>query len=349
MGIFCAAQADVIKIGAVLPLSGEYDWAGNAKKEGMTLCVEEHAHTKHTYAVIYEDGEFIPSRSFLAAKKLIDIDHVDIIVSMWTMEANAICPLAEQKHIVHFANTWNLEQVTKNHYTATLTSPSDDFADLQLRLFKRMGAHRIAVIQANLADWTPVVEHLRETIKKDPQMQLVAYVKFNAPVRDFRTLLTKINGQKPDALAIWAVLPESEIILRQAKELGLTCKLSGYLEDIHDRQRAEGIRFVCVNNMTPDFAERFEKRFHHKPVAISAIGYDQMEAIIKSCEGFDGKPSAQEFMTRMGKLQPWQGASGYITPGADRLLKIGDRMTEFKDGQIVPDPEFADLNKEMGW
>jgi len=282
---FGLLNADVIKIGSILPLSGDYDWAGSAKREGMSLCLEEHAHTKHTYQIIYEDSEFTPSRSFLAARKLIDIDKVDIIVSMWTMEANAIYPATQQRKIAHLANTWNVEQVTKNRLTATLTSPSNEFADQQLLIFQKSGAHRIAVIQANLADWLPVGKHLLESVQKNPDIKLVAYEKFNAPVRDFRTMLAKIAAKKPDALAVWAVLPESEIILRQAKEVGLSCQISGYIEDIHDRHLAEGLSFVCVNNMTPEFIERFEKRFHHKPVALSAIGYDQMEAIIKSCEG----------------------------------------------------------------
>jgi len=51
----------------------------------------------------------------------------------------------------------------------------------------------------------------------------------------------------------------------------------------------------------------------------------------------------------METLPPWQGASGYIKPGADRILRIGNRLTKFEHGQIVPAPAFADLNKQLGW
>ena len=41
------AQADTVKVGAVLPLSGEYESSGAALREGMRVALKDNANTKH--------------------------------------------------------------------------------------------------------------------------------------------------------------------------------------------------------------------------------------------------------------------------------------------------------------
>ena len=74
---------ETVKVGAVLPLTEEYDWAGEATRNGILMCVADHASAKFEYKVIFEDCGLVATRASLAAQKLVNVDRVDVLLSMW--------------------------------------------------------------------------------------------------------------------------------------------------------------------------------------------------------------------------------------------------------------------------
>ena len=343
-------NAEVIKVGAVLPLTGEYEFAGAAMREGMRLGLEEFGPTKHRYKLLFEDSAFSPGKASLAAQRLINVDHVNFITSMWSPTAMAVCPIAEAGKTVHLANDWDLRWTKEYVYTLNLAPPCDEFIRLQIAILKKWGVRRIALIQENSADWNFVVPSFIDAVKRDSSMEIVSHETFIRPVRDFRTILIKIKEKNPDILLVWSILPESEIILRHAYQMGIKCRMTGYLEDLDEKALAEGRSFVRFINIGDGFASRYAKRFHKQALGATATGYDQINAIIRTCEKFEKLPTdSLVLVDTMKKLSPWQGASGMVRPRDDKFLLLSYKIVKYKNGAMVPDPDFADLNKEMGW
>jgi branched-chain amino acid transport system substrate-binding protein len=346
----CAAQADVIKVGAVLPLSGEYDFAGKATLDGMQMALDEcKGKSRHEYKLIVEDCGFMPSKTSLAAQKLINVDKVDIVNSMWGPEASAVGPLCEAKKIPHMANDWDLIWTQKWKYTMSLSAPCDEYAQINLKLAQRWGCKRIALLWQNSADWVYGVPYILSALKGDPSIKLVFNESFNSPVRDFRTTLAKIKETNPDTLIVLSIMPESEIILRQAKEIGINCRITGYYEDMSDKKLAEGITFICFTNNAGEWIERYRAKYKHDPAYGTNFGYDQMTTIIKAYESFDHKPAALELIRAASQLKPWMGACGLIRPRSDRVISAPLKVVRYRNAVMIDDPDFADLNKEMGW
>src|ERR1700744_4436963 len=99
-----AAQAkETIKIGIVLPLTGNMAQTGEMGRKGALMCINERASSaKFDYKLIFEDDEFVFSRTAMAIKKLKNFDHADVIVTMWGYGSDIALPyLADKPDIIH--------------------------------------------------------------------------------------------------------------------------------------------------------------------------------------------------------------------------------------------------------
>ncbi len=342
-------NADVIKVGSILPLSGEYEFIGKAMVEGMQSSIKDAGITKHQYKIVFEDSEFKPGQTSLAAQKLVNVDHVDILTSMWGPEASAVGPISEYRKVPHVANDWDLKWTQSWKYTLDLAMPCDDYAQLQMKMLRRWGTHRVAFIYQNSADWVYAVPYFLDALKKDPSFTLVAEEKFNSPVRDFRTMLMRVEEAKPDIIVVWSIQPESEIILRQTRQLGVKTRFTGYYEDLDEKALGENMSFICFTNPDGAFLKTYKEKHGHEAPYSTNVGYDQMSCIIRTYEKFDKKPDSMTVVNTMKSLEPWAGASGIIRPRADRLIVMPMKIVKYQNGRMIDDPDFADLNKELGW
>jgi branched-chain amino acid transport system substrate-binding protein len=350
LGLVCAAHADVIKVGVVLPLTGEYDFVGKAQLDGMQMALTEaQGNTRHQYRLFCEDGEFQPGKSSLAAQKLLNIDKVDCICSIWGAGAMAVAPLAEARRIPHMANDWDLVWVQKYKYTLDLAAPCDLYAEMQLKMVQRWGCHRVALLWQHSADWIYGFPYVQKALQSDPSITIVFNQSFNAPVRDFRTVLTRVKEARPDLIIVLSILPESEIILRQARELGIACRMTGYYEDLSEKKLGEGMSFICFTNPEKSWVKRYKAMYKHDPAYSTNFGYDQMESLIHAYEGFEHKPDGMALVQAARKMPVWMGASGLMRPRADGMLVQPLWIVKYRNAIMIDDPQFADLNKEMGW
>src|SRR3989344_1722245 len=88
-----------LKIGVLLPLSGDLAVTGEKIDKGMRI-----AEAPDSVELIFEDTGSSAASAVSAAQKLIDIDHVDVIIGPYSPdETLAIIPLAEERGITVFS------------------------------------------------------------------------------------------------------------------------------------------------------------------------------------------------------------------------------------------------------
>lgn len=338
--------ADVVKIGANIPMSGEYAFIGEAYRDAMQLALKDYGPTKHEYKIIFEDNGFVSSKVAMAGKKLVEVDKVDIVTTMFGPPAFVMAPYTERSKVFHLAADWSLEWTEKYKYTANVSNPCDVYAELMLKMIQKWGTKRIAIIQQNSADWKFAEPYLLKAIKSDPSLSLVANEKYNSPVRDFRTLLIKIEEKKPDLIIVWTLLPESEIIMRQARQLQIKGRFTGYFEDFTELKLIEGQSFLQFTNTGEEFAKHYREKFNKEVPYGTAFGYDHMGTILRVYEQFDKKPDALTAVNAVSSLKPWQGCFGLLAPRGERLIQAPYKVKKVVDGKIIEDPDFAELNNE---
>src|SRR4051794_23906062 len=89
-----------IKIGFVLPLSGEWAFLGNGIRDGALLAEQDLKAKGIRVKLIFEDNHGDLAASVNIAKNLIDIENVDGMISIISGVAKIIKPLAAKAKVL---------------------------------------------------------------------------------------------------------------------------------------------------------------------------------------------------------------------------------------------------------
>ncbi len=120
-------KADTALIGVDLPLTGAYEYWGKEFKAGAEIYSVQHPEVK----IVFEDNQRVPDNAVTVANKLISIDKVDALVSLFAPFSFNLRDRAE-KAKVPFVSSFNSSTTFTQGYEYCFT----DFAthDMQLPL-----------------------------------------------------------------------------------------------------------------------------------------------------------------------------------------------------------------------
>jgi branched-chain amino acid transport system substrate-binding protein len=164
----------------------------------------------------------------------------------------------------------------------------------------------------------------------------------------FKAQLTKIREKKPEVLFVPAYYTEVGLILRQAKELGITAKILG--GDGWDSPRlveiagaaAEGTFFSTHFTRDADtpqakrFVQEFQSTFGYEPDGMAAMGFEAGTLVadaLRRSKTIDSK-GIKEALTGTVKFE---GLAGEVLIGEDReprkpafVLSVSEQKFKFK-------------------
>lgn len=228
--------SDTITIGAFGPITGNAAFIGLGGRDGMNLAVKEINEAGgingRKLKVLFEDDNFSPARALAAVKKLVDEDKVFMIfcVAGSNSTVGAI-DFVKERQIVMYVSIASAPQVT-HPYNKYLfrggTNEAARYGEVYSEFLTQfLQAKKIAIISGrdeyakNEAD--AVTRLLKTWWNETP----VTRQEFNIADKDFTPQLLEIKKAEPDVLSISANPAEGTIIIRQARELGLTAALFG--------------------------------------------------------------------------------------------------------------------------
>ncbi len=258
-------QEDTIKIGWIGALSGSAtDWGVPALKAAK-LALEDANKEGKKLEFIVEDGAGDAKTAANAAHKLIYQDNVDIILSHSSAESLAIAPLAEENNVIMFASATSTPDLTHaGDYIFRVTPVNREGETLADALHER-DLDNIAVI----VEQGKYTQGIKNGFLNTYTGNIVALEEYNSDTQDFRTALTKIKAEEPEALLVLPVgLNAGTNIITQAKELGFTVPIFGNAAydspELVNKlgNQAEGIMFstLFIDKNRPDvkdFARRY--------------------------------------------------------------------------------------------
>ena len=118
-------------------------------------------------------------------------------------------------------------------------------------------------------------------------------VSYSSGDADFRAILTQVRAQKPDAIFATGYYPEAAIIVRQARELGMTMPIlggDGWVGDALKNGR-EALKNTFISNhysgenpdpIVQNFRKAYRAKFNREPDSIAALGYDAAKVLADS-------------------------------------------------------------------
>lgn len=340
-------QKEVVKIGVMLPLTGEGASWGNNAKNAIELAVDEinKKETKYKYDFIYEDSHTDSKVAVTTFNKLVDVDKVKYcIVDMISSNVLAIAPIANEKKVIILSPGASNPKITDAGDYVFRNWPSD-------ALQGEVDAHvasdtlkwkNIAILKINNDYGNGLADVFIKNL--NPNSKIVANESYEKGSSNFKTQLLKIKNANPDGVYILSYPEELPMIFKQAKESNLNKTFLG-TETFESQQLIDAVGDLAngaiytfpqspdsTNDAVKNFRANYQAKFSKAWGTPGDAAYDAVYMYVNAIEqnGNDVEKVKQAFYA----LKNYQGVSGAVS-----IDKNGDAIKSF-DVKIIQNKSF---------
>ncbi len=331
------ATADTVKIGVILPLSGNNAASAEILRPALALFEKEVATGKniHDYKIILEDDQQTPRLNAQAANKLINIDHVDGIITWTSAPGNVVGPVAAQKQIPHLAICGDPSVGANNSYSFNHWVSAPTSAKALVEVLKQLKSKNIVLLGLHHQGVNALVDALKPNLA-EANITILDEQYFNPGERDFRMILTKIREQHPDAVVPLAFPPEIEIILRQAKQMGLNVPMPSEVYDfMTDLSPANGQYDISCSRGTPEFQEHLRSLTGEKTAYGVPFLYNTLDFFRAAYETTPTKDHTA-VINYLSHLKDYPSAVGLVSVNSSCYIDASIAYCKVINGEIVP-------------
>jgi len=345
--ITSAPREETIKIGAILPLSGDAAFMGQNSQRGIELAVEEinaeGGVDGKNIEIIYEDDQAITHNSINSFNKLKYSDGVSVIVGpSWTQNVLALAPLMERlkEKILLITPTASGADITRAGDYIFRTWPSDAVQDdfIANKIYA-LGYHNIAVFYVN-NDWGLGHKHAfyQAFLEQGGKVKEEYSVDFNA--KDFHTQIIKAKELKIDAIFELLNIKQEVLFAQQCKELGLDVQIfaSSGFEDAGNLElggnEVEGIIYSYPAGGSDAFIAKFEEKYGTTPGLGVANAYDAIRVIANAMNKVGTSP--ENIKNYLYTVRDYQGASGNFSFDENGDLEKEWMLKTVENGRFIP-------------
>ncbi|WP_035588692.1 ABC transporter substrate-binding protein [Hippea jasoniae] len=356
--IASTAFADVIKIGALVSITGPTSFLGQPEKNTLEMIVNDinkkgGVNGTKIKLIIY-DTKGQPATTVMMARKLIYSDRVKAIIGPTRSGSTlAIIPLIQRARIplISMASSYKITTPTKKWVFKT--APSDSLAVERLySYFSDHNIHRIAILTAQ----TGFGESGREELKKlasKYNIKILADETFNATDTNMTSQLIKIKNIKGvEAIVCWGTNPGPASVAKNVKQLGIKIPLfmshgvasKRFIQLAGDT--AEGIKLpagklLVAEQLPKNDPQRavllaYKKDYQSKFGPVSTFGghaYDAIHMIIIALKNEAKTPS--QIRDQLEHIKNFVGITGIFTYSKDNHAGLDPSdfcIVEIKNG-----------------
>ena len=319
--LLSAQEKEPIRIGMISPLSGTYAQPGVDMSNGANFYLEKIGHTMagRKVELIVEDEEASPSVALTKARKLVELNKVNVLVGpLLTNSAYAVQPYQESKRMptLIFAAADDLTQRKRGNWSVRTTlSSSQPMHPFGEYVYKVLGLRKVAVVAADYAFGWEVVGGFQKTFE-DAGGKILQKIWYPINAADFSPYLTQIHK---DAEAMFSMFGgKSAIVLnKQFQEYGLKNKmLSIGLAQIADESILptmgdEAVGIITGGNYsgvldTPinkELVKAYREKYGKVPSLFSEMSYDCLTWIDQAVAALKGDVSNPEKFMKALKIR----------------------------------------------
>jgi len=240
LGAMTALAADTIVFGAAISITGKTAKEGGYTRDGYQFAIDkinEMGGIKvggKTYKVAlkYYDDETKPERSAQLFEKLINEDKVNLLLGPYgSSPTGTAAPIAERYKIPMVEANGSAESIfSKGYkYTFMILSPARQYLRgvIDAILAKDPSVKTVAILGENESFSKEVASGAAE-YAMEKKLTVVYAELYPTNAQDVSALLTAIKGKNPDIILGSGHLQDSLLIVKQAKDLGVSPKAIGF-------------------------------------------------------------------------------------------------------------------------
>ncbi len=349
----CAKKSDSIKIGEYASLTGKEAGFGQTSHRGVVLAVEEinaaGGVLGRKLELVSEDNQSKPGVSATVVKKLISRDKVVALIgevaSGRTLEAAPIAQAAKIPMIAPAATNPKVTLVGDYIFRVCFIDP---FQGTVMAKFAKedLKAERVAILSSvSNAYSLGLAKYFKETFVPAGGI-IVTEKNFSEGDKDFRAQLTAVKAANVDAVFVPSYFTEAALIVRQARDLGLTVPFFGG-DGWEDEQLLSiggasldgcyySTHFSAENTAAAvgKFVTNYRARWNGEvPGAFSALGYDAVYVLADAIKRA-GTTDGPKLRAALAATKDFPGASGVTTLDKDRNATKAATIISIKGGKL---------------
>lgn len=327
----------VIKIGAILPLTGKLAFIGEPELNAIKIAIEKVnsiSGSRIEFKAFFEDskGESLPGVT--AARKLIDIDKVDLIIASTTKVNEAIKPICVDKKIPLFTVASSFGITTDNPLGFRVYISFRQEQTVIAEYLKSKDFKKIGIVYVNDRTMNQAKDVLSKYLT-EKEIRVTKLIDYELGVQDFNSILLPLNTTDVEAIVLEGYGLRYGQILKSLKELKIEKPVLGnymFLTPVVqsiDAQFVSEIPFASfkVSLDSPKvqaFLETYKKKFNKKPgIFIDYLYiYDTINIIHGAySEGISDGKSLSDYL----RGRTFHGITGEI-----KILDSGDTDIEME-------------------
>lgn len=347
------AQSDTVKIGVILPMTGQQASTGRQIDAAIKLWVAQNGKkvAGKNVEVIVKDDQSLPDQTRRLAQELVVNDKVVALAGFGiTPSAKAVAPIATQSKtpmVVMAAATSSITEDSPYVVRSSFTLPQAAVALAEWA--NKNGIKKTVTLVADYGPGFDAEKFFADRVTLNGGQVLE---KLRTPLRapDFAPVLQKVRDAKPDALFVFLPSGQGAAFMKQFAERGLDkagIKLiaTGDVTDDDQLNDMGDVALGVVNShhysaahpsaLNKKFVADFQAANKFRPNFMAVGGYDGMRIIYKALEASKGAGGDALLAGMKGQIFESPRGKVYIDAQTrDIVQDMYIRKVERKDGQL---------------
>lgn len=326
-------DGDIVKVGVFLPLTGDSAGGGELEMEGIELAHELYPEVLgKKVELVKADNKSDKAESANVVAKLIERDKVSVIVgsygSSFSMAAGSI---VENGKVPAIGTSCTNPQVTLNndyYFRVCFIDPYQGSV-MANYAYHKLNAKNAVIIQEVSNDYSVgLAAYFKESFVglTGDSASILSINNYQTGDKDFSALVTNIKEQNPDVIFAPGDFTASALLIKQARQQGITAPFIG--GDTWETEEflavggaeVEGAAFStsfakekAVTDEAKKFLDAFYKKYpNREPSGLTVLGYDAYLLSINSIERA-GDTDPVKIRDAIAATDGFEGASGIIT------------------------------------
>jgi branched-chain amino acid transport system substrate-binding protein len=356
-----AFAADPVKIGLILPMTGQQQSTGRQTLAAVKLYMAQNGDTVagRKVEIVLKDDAAVPDTTKRIAQELIVNDKVNMVAGFGiTPCALAVAPLATQAKVPEIVMCAGTSIITER--SPFIVRTAFTLAQSVVPMADWAAQNGVKKVVSMVSDFAPGVDSevsFRDEFTKNGG-QILEAIRFPLANPDFAPFLQRARDAKPDAIFVFVPAGQGAVFVKQFIERGLDkagIKIIGP-GDVTDDDVLGGMGDAVIGTVTAHFysadhdspankayVAAFEKANNNmRPNFMSVGGYDGMHMIYEALKKTNGDTNGQKLVDAM-KGMAWESPRGPISidpETRDIIQNVYIRKVEKKNGQLF-NVEFA--------
>jgi branched-chain amino acid transport system substrate-binding protein len=341
-----------IKIGQFASLTGKEASLGQSSNKGTLMAIDDlnaaGGVLGRPLLLVTEDTQSKPGETATVVKKLISRDKVVALLgevaSSRSLEA---APIAQAAKIPMISPASTNPKVTETGAYIFRTCFIDPFQGPVMARFARehLKAKRVALVVSNSSAYSiGLAKFFRESFVANGGT-IVLEQKYSEGDKDFKAQLTAIKAAGVDAVFNPGYYNEGALIVRQARDLGLTLPIFGA-----DSWEAEALMqlggkamegaYLCSHYSPEDpsprvqnFVAAYKKRFGSTPDSNASLGYDSVLVLVDAIRRA-GTTERDALREAIATTRDFMAVTGKITIDSERNASKNAVIVQVRNGKF---------------